>query len=94
MIKSNQLRLFAYLLFAIIFTSCKTTSEESKKRPNIILIMADDMGFECIGSYGGTSYKTPNIDRLAETGIQFNQAYAPTTLYEHKGKIDDRKVQF
>lgn len=34
------------------------------KRPNIILIMADDLGYECLGCYGGTSYKTPALDEL------------------------------
>ena len=45
-------------------------------RPNIILIMADDQGYETIGANGGTSYKTPNIDRLAANGMRFENAYA------------------
>lgn len=44
--------------------------------PNIVLIMADDLGFETLGCYGGTSYKTPNLDRLAHTGVRFTHAYA------------------
>ncbi|MDW7691432.1 sulfatase-like hydrolase/transferase [Flammeovirgaceae bacterium SG7u.111] len=47
-----------------------------EKKPNIILIMADDLGPEAIGSYGGTSYKTPRIDQLAETGAIFAHGYA------------------
>ena len=35
-------------------------------KPNVLLIMADDIGIECFGSYGGTSYETPHIDKLAE----------------------------
>lgn len=46
------------------------------QRPNIVLIMADDLGVEGIGSYGGTSYKTPAIDRLTKEGIRFDHAYA------------------
>ena len=46
------------------------------RRPNIILIMADDLGFECIGANGGTSYETPNIDRLAADGMRFEHCHA------------------
>ena len=48
----------------------------ASERPNIILIMADDIGVEGIGSYGGTSYETPAIDRLAAEGVRFTHAYA------------------
>lgn len=47
-----------------------------KQRPNIILIMADDMGFECVGANGSTHYKTPNLDRLAAGGLRFRHAYS------------------
>ena len=43
-------------------------------RPNIILIMADDMGFSDIGCYGG-EIQTPNLDRLAEHGLRYTQFY-------------------
>jgi len=46
------------------------------KRPNIILIMADDLGYECLGSYGSTSYKTPVLDELAATGMRFEHCYS------------------
>ncbi|MFC3121298.1 sulfatase-like hydrolase/transferase [Agaribacter flavus] len=51
-------------------------SNAAAKQPNVLLIMADDLGFETVESYGGRSYKTPNLTRLAQEGIQFNQAYA------------------
>lgn len=40
-------------------------------KPNIVLIMADDFGYECVGANGGTSYRTPVLDEMAETGIRF-----------------------
>ena len=52
------------------------TTQQTAARPNIILIMADDQGYETIAANGGTSYKTPNIDRLAATGMRFENAYA------------------
>jgi len=45
-------------------------------RPNIILIMADDVGFEAFSAYGGTSYQTPHLDRLAATGMRFDRAFS------------------
>ncbi|MCC9658844.1 sulfatase-like hydrolase/transferase [Rhodopirellula halodulae] len=50
------------------------------ERPNIIFIMADDLGFNQIGCYGDTPIKTPNLDRLAANGIRFTQAYAGNTV--------------
>ncbi|UCG57981.1 MAG: sulfatase-like hydrolase/transferase [Phycisphaerales bacterium] len=46
------------------------------KRPNIILIMADDIGYECLSCYGSASYKTPVLDRLAATGVRFTHGYS------------------
>ncbi len=45
-------------------------------RPNIILIMADDVGSEVLGCYGGESYPTPNLDKLAVGGMRFEHAYS------------------
>ncbi|WP_091392891.1 arylsulfatase [Arachidicoccus rhizosphaerae] len=46
------------------------------RRPNIIFIMADDLGYGSLGCYGQTKIKTPNIDRLAASGLKFTQYYA------------------
>jgi len=45
-------------------------------RPNIVFIMADDLGFADVSAYGQRDYTTPNIDRLAIEGLKFNQAYS------------------
>src|SRR5262245_36603831 len=50
------------------------SAQHSTKRPNIILILADDMGFSDIGCYGGL-INTPNLDKLAAGGIRFTQFY-------------------
>jgi hypothetical protein len=44
--------------------------------PNIVFIMADDLGYADVSAYGQRDYTTPNIDRLAIEGIKFNQAYS------------------
>lgn len=46
-----------------------------KNRMNIVLIMADDFGYECIGANGG-NYQTPHIDKLAEEGIRFEHCHS------------------
>ena len=53
---------------------------DAAERPNIIFILADDLGFNQLGCYGSTPIKTPNIDRLASHGIRFTQAYAGNTV--------------
>ena len=44
--------------------------------PNVLLILADDLGRECLGSYGGTSYATPRLDALAAGGMRFERCFA------------------
>ena len=46
------------------------------EQPNIVLILADDLGVEGVGCYGGQSYATPNIDQLAATGVQFTNCFS------------------
>src|SRR5262245_44717177 len=48
--------------------------------PNIIFILADDLGYGDVGCYGQTKIKTPNIDRLAAEGMRFTQCYAGSTV--------------
>jgi len=59
------------LLFTISFLYLTTFAVGDK--PNIILIMADDLGFETIGCFGNTSYKTPRIDKMAAEGVTFEK---------------------
>ncbi len=54
----------------------QSATNAAEQKPNVVLIMSDDLGYECLGCYGGTSYKTPNLDRLAATGLRFNHAYS------------------
>ncbi len=49
-------------------------------KPNIVLIMADDLGYGHLGSYGQTKIDTPNLDALAAAGLRFTQAYAGSTV--------------
>lgn len=49
-------------------------------KPNVILVMADDLGYGHLGSYGQAKIRTPHLDRLAAEGMRFTQAYAGSTV--------------
>ena len=61
------------ILFALLLPLAVWAEAE---KPNIVLIMADDLGVEGLGCYGGTSYSTPRLDRMAAEGIRFRHAYS------------------
>jgi arylsulfatase A-like enzyme len=63
-------------------TGCETGLIGSKKakKPNIIFIMADDLGYGDLGCYGQKNILTPNIDKLAEEGMRFTDCYAGSTV--------------
>jgi arylsulfatase A-like enzyme len=65
------------LAFALLLSSFCTghSSFAAEQRPNIIVIMADDLGYGDVGCYGATSLKTPNIDKLAAEGLRFTSGY-------------------
>ena len=44
-------------------------AQDINRQPNIVLIMVDDLGAECINSYGGTSYNTPRLSQMAKSGV-------------------------
>jgi arylsulfatase A-like enzyme len=67
-------------LLACVLTSTNPVTVEAaeavRKKPNIILIMADDLGYKELGSYGQKLIKTPFIDQLAKDGMRFTRGYA------------------
>ena len=60
---------------------------DASASPNIILIMADDLGYETLGSSGGTSYKTPLLDQLASRGMRFTHCYSQPVCTPSRVKI-------
>jgi len=65
--------LCGYLQSAATFAS--TVEAEDTRPPNIILLMADDLGYGDLASYGHPYARTPNLDRLAREGTQFHKFY-------------------
>src|SRR5262245_32085382 len=68
-------RAYGLLALIAVLVYSLDAADEKKPKPNIVLILADDLGTECLGCYGGTSYRTPNLDALAKSGIRFENAY-------------------
>ena len=64
----------------ISWTEGNTVQAGNRKKPNIIFILADDLGYGDLGCFGQKKVKTPNIDKLAREGMRFTQAYAGSTV--------------
>lgn len=63
------------ILIAVVYSSCSTIKDTAKK-PNIIFIYTDDVGYGDLSCYGATGVQTPNVDFLAKNGIQFTDAHS------------------
>lgn len=66
------------LLVTPLVTTSGATASGDLTKPNIIIILADDLGAGDLGCAGATKVRTPNIDRLAAGGVRFTQGYAPS----------------
>jgi len=87
----RYLRRFGFALATGLFAACFPCSADSQptdapapapapRRPNIIFILADDLGWGDLGCYGQKKIKTPNLDKLAEEGLRFTSFYAGSTV--------------
>ena len=63
------------VILALLSPSIAEAQKKEQKKPNIIFILADDLGIGDVGCYGADNYKTPNIDKLASQGIRFTNAF-------------------
>ncbi len=68
----NRLLLAVPLCVGLSITAVVRAAE----RANVLLIMADDLGYECLGAYGGRSYRTPHLDALAKSGLRFDNCFS------------------
>jgi arylsulfatase A len=98
-------RLLPLLLLALAGVAAATGT-----KPNVVLILIDDFGYECVTANGGESYKTPVMDKLAATGVRFEQCHVqplctPTRVqlmtgmsnrrnYTHFGHLDPSQTTF
>lgn len=82
MVHHNRRKIIAGLASTSLVAAIgdKAFSRESKSRPNIIFILADDLGYADLGVYGQRLFKTPNIDKLASQGLMLKQAYSNSAV--------------
>src|SRR5688572_21382200 len=89
--------LFVASLLTALLPGVAPAQEQQKKKPNIVVILADDLGYSDIGCYGG-EIKTPNLDKLAKNGLRFtnffntarccpSRAALLTGLYPHQAGV-------
>ena len=72
--KPNEFFLTVFLLFIFVFSLQGQPSTE--KKPNILFILIDDLGWKDLQCYGSNFYETPNIDKLCSEGMKFTNAYS------------------
>jgi arylsulfatase A-like enzyme len=78
------IRLLPCFCFVAAAFGASMLPEHDAAPPNIVIIVADDLGYGDLGCYGATTIPTPNIDRLAGNGRRFTQAYAPSAPARHR----------
>jgi arylsulfatase A len=72
----KTVRLLLLMLTSLCIGLQSTSAETSADKPNIIFILADDLGIGNVSCYGADNFQTPNIDAFAKTGLRFENAYA------------------
>ena len=80
---NQKLLLGSALLVGMASTQQALARQKKAKeqtRPNVVFILADDLGYGDLSCYGQEKFETPNIDRLAQNGMRFTQCYSGTTV--------------
>ena len=104
------MKIVLQFIFSIVLFTYSLSAENKGRKTNIVLIMADDIGYECFSSYGGKDYNTKNLDLLAENGMRFEHCYSQpvctpsrvqimTGRYNHRnyagfGWLDTKEITF
>ncbi|GAB4154664.1 MAG: sulfatase [Planctomycetota bacterium] len=71
---------FAALCFLVAPSACSVPRDSPAPRPNIVLIVADDHAYHALSCYGGRVNRTPNLDRIAASGMRFDRAFVTDSL--------------
>jgi arylsulfatase A len=79
--KLTPLLALAALGFSVIASGNPTT------KPNIVIVLADDLGVECLSTYGGKSLKTPHLDQLATQGMRFTRCFSNPFCSPSRGSL-------
>lgn len=67
----------SWILFLLLASACGTAANQSLQpvTPNVVIMLADDLAYADLGSYGAQGYETPNLDRMAAQGVRFTDFY-------------------
>ncbi len=92
------MKLLHRALLTVILGTCSIVAGAAREPLNVILILADDLGYETIAANGGESYQTPHLDRLAANGVRFEHCYAqplctPSRVQIMTGKYNVRNYR-
>src|SRR5688572_26585274 len=68
-----------WIILCLAFVQCHTPGQ-NEAPPNVIFILADDLGYGDLSCYGQSKFHTPNIDQLAKAGLVFTQHYSGSTV--------------
>ena len=97
---------WTYIIILVLIISACSEEKEIAKKPNIIFIMSDDHAERAISAYGSTLIQTPNIDRIANEGIRFNNSFVTNSIcapsravmltgkYSHLNGLRDNRDEF
>jgi arylsulfatase A len=85
---------FLFLIFFLFFSISINASNQKNQKPNIILLMADDLGYECLSANGSLSHNTPVLDKLGEKGIRFNYTISQPLCTPSRVKIMTGKYNY
>ncbi len=86
-------------LTTLLLVLLSSITHAAPTKPNILLIFADDIGYEALNSYGGLDFETPNLNRMAAQGMKFNRAYTspvctPSRVSLHTGLYSNRHKHY
>jgi arylsulfatase A len=86
-ILKKQMKPIITILTGLLLAPLATPHASATAKPNVVLILADDLGVECLSAYGGTSHKTPNIDRIAKEGMRFTRCFSNPYCSPSRGSL-------
>ena len=76
----RMIRPFALFILLLASFICFSQASSHENQPNVLIILADDLGYTDIGAFGAELIDTPNIDKLARDGMKFTRAYTPCSV--------------
>ena len=74
------MKIIVRIFLALFCVPFALVAAESAPKPNIIIVLADDLGYGDLGCYGHPSIRTPHLDRMAAEGLRFTDFYSPAEV--------------